>query len=203
MTGIVGGARAAALSVAMVLSGCGSGGRPPSGGGNPSDMAPAADMAVAPHKRVFVTSATSNGNLGGLAGADAVCLSAATAASLGGMFVAWASAGGMPAIDRITGNGPWGTSAGIVFSNKANLATMPLIPLAEDENGKPVSAGAGVWTGTASGGMPDDNDCLGWTSKSVIDSGMSGSVGATDSGWTAHQPTECATIDLHLYCFEQ
>src|SRR5207248_2675590 len=43
------------------------------------------------NKRVFVTSVMYDGNLGGLAGADAKCQARATAASLSGTYKAWLS----------------------------------------------------------------------------------------------------------------
>ena len=43
--------------------------------------------------RVFVTSTTHDGNLGGLAGADAICQARAAAAGLPGTYLAWLSDG--------------------------------------------------------------------------------------------------------------
>src|SRR5207248_10614341 len=53
-------------------------------------------------KRVFVTSATYNRNLGVLAGADAKCQALASAAALTGTYKAWLSTSTINARDRVT-----------------------------------------------------------------------------------------------------
>src|SRR6185312_12286239 len=53
------------------------------------------------YKCAFVTSQSYDGNLGGTAGADATCASAATAAGLTGTFAAWLSVTGFDANSRI------------------------------------------------------------------------------------------------------
>ena len=84
----------------------------------------------------FVTSVGSGngGNLGGLAGADAICQRLATAVGRGDAtwraYMSQAPSGGMPQVnarDRI-GNGPWYNAKGVLIA--ANLAD-----LHEDRNG--------------------------------------------------------------------
>jgi hypothetical protein len=53
-------------------------------------------------KRVFVSSETYTGDLGGLDGADAKCQALADAAHLGGTFKAWLSTSTVDAADRLT-----------------------------------------------------------------------------------------------------
>jgi len=78
----------------------------------------------------FVTSVGSGdgGNLGGLAGADAICQRLATAAGHGDAtwraYMSQAASGGMPQVnarDRI-GNGPWYNAKGVLIA--ANLADL-------------------------------------------------------------------------------
>ena len=91
-----------------------------------------AQQALPPGQRpplgFFVTSSTHGGNLGGIAGADAICQRLATAAGAGNRtWRAYLSAHGTPAQpavnarDRI-GNGPWYNAAGVkIASNVADL----------------------------------------------------------------------------------
>src|SRR5262249_27131858 len=59
---------------------------------------PTPTPTLPPPRRVFVTSLTYTGNLGGLAGADALCQARADAAALGGTYKAWlADDSGSPA----------------------------------------------------------------------------------------------------------
>jgi hypothetical protein len=163
-------------------------------------------------KRIFVTSATFQGNLmtvgggaTGLAGADTLCAVAATQANLGGTWKAWLSDGATNAIDRITGIGPWvlvGTGA-MAFTDKANLMTAPLVPINRDEHGAQLAAGNGVyaWTATGNGGTFSQLDCYEWTSPKVGDFGNVGNPNGT-SDWTASNGAYCDGA-YHLYCLEQ
>src|SRR5215475_15549715 len=77
----------------------------------------------APNMSFFVTSANpKGGNLGGLAGADAVCQSLARAAGAGGKtWRAYLSTSTVDAKTRI-GNGPWYNFKGqLIASNVADL----------------------------------------------------------------------------------
>src|SRR5688500_4322657 len=94
------------------------------------------DGGSADAKRIFVTSlgytgdrTTAGGAATGWQGADALCDLAAAGAALGGAWVAWASDSGTNAIDRIMDVGPWYfvDGATLVFNNKANLATSPVV----------------------------------------------------------------------------
>ena len=96
----------------------------------PAAPAPAAP-AAAPQQpmRFFVTSAAkASGDLGGLAGADAICQSLASAAGAGDRtwhaYLSTQAANGQPAVnarDRI-GNGPWHNAKGTqIAANVADL----------------------------------------------------------------------------------
>ncbi len=159
-------------------------------------------------KRIFITATKYNGNLGGLTGADAKCLTAAQAASLGGAWKAWLSDATTDAIDRITDVGPWVQvgSADIVFNNKANLSTIPLKGIALTEQGTNIGSGTQqyAWTGSDNGGTRFNSQCASagsWSSTSSADFGRVGTADST-SLWTANGSLACNTLN-HLYCVEQ
>ena len=57
--------------------------------------------------RVFITSTTSHGDFGGLAGADSRCQDRALAVGMGMNWKAWISTTTVNAKDRVLGAGPW------------------------------------------------------------------------------------------------
>lgn len=161
-------------------------------------------------KRVFATRTAYTGNLGGLAGADAKCALAASAAGLPGTYKAWVSDGSTDALSRITADGPWFTVRGDslsdpstlrMFNNKANLQTLPLDNYLAwaDETGASVEGG--IWTGTSTGGARSATNCGNWASTAAM--GMSGRVGGTtgESAWTEYTTLNCTNM-LSLLCFE-
>jgi hypothetical protein len=184
----------------------GSGGAGGAGGGTGG-----AGGGSANFKRVFVTSTAYTGNLAaaggkidGLEGADALCNTAAAAASLGGTWKAWVSDGTNRAADRITGAGPWkklDSGRTTVFNNKANLSTLPLAPIDYNENGQSVgsSGSVGVWTGTGNGGgAASGGHCYGFTS--TMTTGAQGDATSTNN-WTAYTTQGCGNSG-RIYCFE-
>lgn len=161
-------------------------------------------------KRVFVTSGTYTGNLktagnaaSGLAGGDALCNLAATAANLGGTWVAWLSSSTARAIDRVTGTGPWMVlgSSTVVFNNKANIATKPLTTIGVDENGRLTNNT--VWTGTDNGGGASANTCSNWTfaTDGYTYEGTYGDAANNTTNWTSYSYSDCRT-PRSLLCFE-
>ena len=171
-----------AVAILTVFSGCGSDPIAPEG-----------------RKRVFVTSASFTGDLGGLAGGDAKCSSAAAAAALGGTFRAWLSDATTDAVDRITHPGPWFLvdTTSRVFNSKAELAAQPMVPIIVTETGAAISFGATVWTGTESDGTASTVTCTNWSSTSGT--GRIGQV--STNAWTSAASNSCTTPS-RLYCFE-
>jgi hypothetical protein len=106
-----------------------------------------------PYKRVFVTSTSYTGDLGGLAGADLKCQAAAESVGLHGTFKAWLSDKKTPAPSRLSDLGPWYSIDGTrkLFHNRKSFLASPLAPIDLDERGQRVTAGQSVWTGTAPG----------------------------------------------------
>ena len=159
-----------------------------------------------PANRVFVTSATTDGDLGGIAGADATCNGLASTAGLGGSWVAWLSTTTLDAVDRLTpGSGPFvravdGTK---IADDIGDLTDGSLdVAIEDDENGTNVGFRA-VWTATAADGLyGGTGDCNGWTSNSSTFRAMIGSAGRSTSLWTAVRTEDCDLSSARLYCFE-
>lgn len=154
---------------------------------------------------MFVTSLAFTGNLGGQAGADAKCATAAAAGGKAGTFKAWLSTAGSSALSRFTVEGPWeqrSTSSGNIatFHNRANLQTTPRANIVVDEQGRDTPAY--FWTGTAAGGASTGQDCAGWTSPSTSATGGYGNGAAASTTWTADGVTGCDTT-LPLLCIAQ
>ncbi|HVU03689.1 MAG TPA: DUF1554 domain-containing protein [Polyangiaceae bacterium] len=167
-----------------------------------------ASTDAGPHKRVFVTKDTFDGNLkgtaaSGLEGADALCQAAADDASLGGTWVAWLSDSGHDAIDRIADVGPWYRIDGQkVFDDKAAITTTgPAVAISRGPKNEVVSFLP--WTGTKSDGTRTPHNCNDWQSSDSSNSGTCGSSSATAT-WTETGPTGLpCSIPYNLYCFEQ
>jgi hypothetical protein len=154
-------------------------------------------------KRVFLTSTTFTGALGGLTGADQRCQTAATAGNKGGTWIALLGTSSTSAISRVTGVGPWfqeqsnGTFER-TYNNVSNLQTGALALLNTDEQGRTLSS-AGVlrfWSGMNASGATAFDTCSGWTTEST--SGAFG-VGTALGGF---QATSCFNA-YRLLCIEQ
>lgn len=193
------------LVAAILLGGCGSEGSAvdaPGGGGD----GPKAIDAPPGSKRVFITASEHTGALGGVAGADATCTTAAAALG-GGPWKAWLSTTTSNAIDRSTGAGPWFDTKGTVaFTGRAQLTTMPATSLWYDEAGVFLASDK-IWTGTGFGGtyvaaLSGTAPCAEWTSAAMSNQAKVGQVGRSDVAWTAQSNTTCDQM-AHLYCFEQ
>ncbi len=149
---------------------------------------------------MFVTASTQDGNLGGLAGADALCTLRAKAAGLPGDYVAWLSTDTVDAIDRVEDrpyrrtDGQWIANSRVDLTD-GDLAESPNLSanqiLVEDQ----------VWTGTQVNGRADSSgDCSDWTSAASGVQAMTGLSEASSSNWIVEAPSDCST-QRHLYCF--
>ena len=159
--------------------------------------------------RVFVSSARYNGNLGGLAGADAKCSQLAADAKLGGQWVAWVGTPGNSAKDRLTSAGPWRLVNGPqVAANKADLVDGTIAAIIDrTENGVVVAPDGSwsgyVWTGTLWNFNADSMTCAQWTSASANDAAGVGKVQSTMVAlWTFENRSSCDKLQ-RLYCFER
>jgi hypothetical protein len=158
--------------------------------------------------RVFVTSLTYQGNLGGLRGGDGECQALADREGLGGTWLAWLSAGDpgdLTPVDRLNHSTlPYTLVGGGTIADDWDDLLDGTIdsPIDRDESGSPLDEQetTAVWTGTASNGSAMGPSCTGWT---TTDSGaVFGSTLATDSLWTFESGMPCTAMH-RLYCFEQ
>jgi len=132
-------------------------------------------------REAFITSANVTGNLGGIAGADALCQNLATAADLyrPDSFKALLATSPMNTItERFQFDGPWYRRDGLLFAhNKAELVSEKvMLPLNLTETGQYIGK-ALVFTGSAEGslGSPVTN-CFEWTANAGTAGGTSASV---------------------------
>jgi cysteine-rich repeat protein len=162
---------------------------------------------VAPRKRVFISSTTSTGNLGGLSGADATCQSLATAAGLSGTYLAWLSDATQSPVMRFTqATVPYKLVGGTVVANDwTDLVDGTLSAAINRSETGTLIDNADVFTNTkASGDGIATTHCQNWTSSAPADATNVGlaKTGATNSIWTVFASVRCDTAN-HLYCFEQ
>ena len=172
--------------------------------GGTATAVPAQKPSLAPdRKRVFVTSTTYSGALGGLDGADMYCQTAATEAGLPGTFQAWLSYGSSNAIDRTADVGPWySTGDTQVFASKADLAGDPQTEILDEHGGYPQSL-AGAWTGSDSQGNATADTCEGWTNATGDVSATTGIVLGGELTWGGgNAPLPCSA-HAPLLCFQQ
>lgn len=181
--------------------------------------------------RVFVTSVTGDGNLGGwpqaggasgLAAGDAICQSMAQQAGLPGTFAAWLSDLVDDAYCRVHGltgkkanncgqttlpvaAGPWVRTDGFPFSPAIGDLldkVQVYVPMTTDESGQP--GHRQYWTGTQADGTVYDRDgapCAGWTSNA--DLSVAGSTSSFASSlWTIGASNNCAGDYAGLLCMQ-
>jgi hypothetical protein len=157
---------------------------------------------------VFVTAEAFISNLGGVAGANDLCQTAAENAGLPGTYMAWISGSvNGPSATFNQWPVPYVKPDGVqVASSFADLTDGTLnSPIDVDQNGATVSAdGLKVWTNTDTDGTPvflaPASNCTVWTG--VGTSGRTGSTAASDSTWTNALNTPCGE-EHHLYCVQQ
>jgi len=155
-------------------------------------------------KNVFVTSTTYEGNLGGLAGADATCNAVASGAGLPGVYRAWLSDSTASPSTRFTQSPIYELPNGLDISNSGwpDLTDGTLYtPIDVSELGTTVG-NVPVWTNTMADGTSDEYSCANWTSASSGDLGSEGFSGQTDYAWSDGDYASC-DHRVSLYCFEQ
>lgn len=165
-------------------------------------------------RRVFITSATHDGNLGGLAGGDAFCQALADAQGLGGTFRMWLSdATGSPSTRFVQSADPYYLLNGtMVASSYADLVDGTLLAAINVNEAGGLVASNVPFTGTNSdgtaiqgGGAAQDN-CSGWTSAASGNHGWTGNSDGADITWTVSSnsgsPRQCNVLH-RFYCFEQ
>ncbi|MBK7948424.1 MAG: IPT/TIG domain-containing protein [Deltaproteobacteria bacterium] len=157
---------------------------------------------------VFMTQTLfAGGNLGGLAGADAVCQAEANAASLPGTYRAWLSDSTTSAASRVgISVGAYVMPNGVRIANSwADLTDLSLITgINVFADGTTTPNQARAWTGTRIDGTnytTASENCSNWTSN-----GGTGRSGLThqQNVWSDFAPSvPCSSIGIRLYCFER
>ncbi len=164
------------------------------------------------HERaVFATSASFNGNLGGLAGADAKCQAEADdPASIvpAGTYLAWLSDGNDSPETRFTKSShpymlPDGTKIAEDFTDLTSGSILRAPDI--DPAGKPLGL-TRYWTGTNPDGTTTKYflTCDGWTADPVTNFiGMAGSIRDGSSLWSSSDPASACSQPHRLVCFQQ
>ena len=177
----------------------------------------------------FITSQGSGdgANLGGLAGADMICKSLATAVGQGDKdwkaYLSTIGAGGVNARDRI-GAGPWYNANGVMVASSVADLHSDNNKLSKENSlteGGMVVNGRGdspnqhdIITGTNLDGTAGESTCMNWTSNAQDGSANTGhhdrtGGGANPTSWNfAHMTRGCSQANLiatggngFFYCF--
>lgn len=154
---------------------------------------------------VFVTSDGFDGDLGGLAGADAKCRAAAERVSLPGSFKAFLSDGTSNAATRLgRPAGAYRRTDGVVVATSADalFSGTLLAPIRVDERGIDIGT-MPVWTGSNGMGLAIGGSCDGWASSLRGDADVrAGAATASGAEWAVNDLHGCDEF-LSLYCVEQ
>jgi hypothetical protein len=160
-----------------------------------------------PPNIVFVTSTSYAPNLGGLAGADAICAARATAGGLAGTYKAWLSTSTVNAKDRLGTASGWVRPDGKpVLSQLKDLESNKVFyPPKQDEAGLVQNGVQTVFTATEASGKRAEGSwttCADWTS-SADDGGkyhLVGSANSNSSQLTTYGGALCNQYS-QLLCF--
>lgn len=176
------------------------------------------------YRRVFVTSASYTGELGGLAGADQKCQIRAQASNLGGTWKAWLSdSNNSPATRFFKSTTPYKLLNGVTIANDWNDLTDGTLQnsIIVDESGEALASSTdiykSVWTNTALDGTlftgtditSTSRDyplhCNNWIDRNYEDFGKVGFYDRSDFLWTGQYIDTSArcSLSFRLYCFEQ
>ena len=164
-----------------------------------------------PERAVFATSASFDGNLGGLAGADAKCQAEAddpTSIVPAGTYLAWLSDGTDSPETRFTKSShpyilPDGTKLAEDFTDLTSGSVLSAPDI--DPAGNPLGL-IRYWTGTNPDGTTTKFflTCDGWTADPVTNFiGMAGSLRNGSSLWSSSDPASACSQPHRLVCFQQ
>jgi len=169
---------------------------------------------------------TTDGNLGGVTGADALCQAAADAEGIGGedaIYFAWLSTNSNDDPEsRFNKNVGWVNYYDWVnaITNSSYDQTMIATSWADLTDGQIGLGGVPaqnnftlingglmgnvhVWTSVNTGGTVGGANCNGWTSSASSVTGATGSRNSGTNGWTVFSVARTCDQDTHVYCFEQ
>ena len=160
---------------------------------------------VVTQRIIFKTSTYHNGNLGGVAGADAICQARATAAGLPGTYKAWIadSLGNSPSTAWVRSSVPYVNTVGTqIAADWADLADGYIENTYTDEFG--VYHKSVYWTATGyDGSATGYNNCNNWISSNAS---FYGQTGVENEGgyWTYYDNSPCSVDNwAQLVCGQQ
>jgi len=156
-------------------------------------------------KKVFVTSTSWNGNLGGVSGANAKCQAAANSAGLSGTYKAWISTSSSSPSSSFakSSNGYEDTKGNKIADSWSDLTDGSIDrKINYTEGGSTFTKG--VWTGTTKNGTLESSTrtCSNWTTNSSSKKGRRGYSNYSSSAWTDYYTSTCNGT-RSLYCFQQ
>lgn len=159
-------------------------------------------------KIVFVSSTEQNGNLGGVAGADAICRGLAADAGLHGLYRAWIATSSTddPVSRFYQSPAPYILVDGTMVATDWDDLTdgTLLAPIDIDETGG-VHSGDFAWTNVNTDGSLTSavttEQCQGWTVTNV--GGKLGQVDTAGALWTGPDGVGGCVGVHHIYCFGQ
>lgn len=153
----------------------------------------------ASNTRIFQTSGTYNGNLGGLTGADTACQTAAAALGYGSYWRAVLSDSLVGANDRLAVTYP-------VVRASSTSTTVASANLWSGSLSNAVGTATRVWTGSDSDGTPTTETfgdwCNDWTSGSTTRVARTGYGTYTNGAWLYDAGPTCDS-NFPLFCIEQ
>ena len=164
-----------------------------------------------PARRVFVSSGTFDGALGGSTGADTTCQATASDAGLSGVWMAWISDStsspssrfsrptvGYVLLDGTTVAADWAALTATGLAHAIDLTeTGASLAAASADDSK-------TWTGTLVNGTLGTPSCSDFTSSTSTATGEVGHcTGTGTANWTSAYTTEDCNVSNHVYCFEQ
>ena len=161
--------------------------------------------------RVFVTAASFTGDItpraDALVAADTACTAEASAAGLGGAWVAVLSDSVAPASGRIVlcgdvviANGGDGSSGDMVAAIDSWWSPDHLVPITRQADGVEVTGTA--WTGTRVKGEESPANCGSWTLSGGSFVGTYGLITSNDTTWIANPEDGVCSEARRLYCIE-
>jgi hypothetical protein len=143
----------------------------------------------------------------GIAAADEVCGSEATAAALPGSFRAFLGTATAAPVSRVSLIGPpwWRTDGVQLVETAGDLATNKLLaPVLVTAARTYDAQSSSVWTGAVEPGKASAETCSNWTNKSATATAVVGSA-AWLSRWSSDGSyrAPCDKADNRIYCFQQ
>jgi hypothetical protein len=156
---------------------------------------------------VFVTSATHDGDLGGLAGAGAFCQAAAAGIGLPGHYVPWLATSTVNATTALGSARGWIRLDGLPFADTIGVAGgatgivngQIYYPPAIDDAGMALGSTSAAWSTPQDGSSYPGAMCSDWTSNSSGSQGVAGDPSSGSGQWAGSGVGHCDSL-WSLYC---